>query len=284
VKKRGASVGGTWAVEIAEPGGIVKGTGLFRQKGTTVTGTVTTASGDYGPLHGTFDGEDLVLTVFNGFFIYRFDAELLPDGTLAGEFRQRISPPADWKAKRLSEKTSADAASGFGTVKPKNPDAPFVFSFPDAEGRTVSSEDPRFKGKPLVLTYMGTWCPNCHDEAPVLRDLYARYRAQGLEVVALTWEYTDEPERSRRLVAQFVARHGVNYPILFAGTTKTAATSGPRTQLDGFAGYPTTLYLDRSHRIVRVHSGFDGPATGERFAQLKKEIDETATKLVAGPP
>ena len=280
LKKPGASVGGTWAVEIAEPKGVVKGTGLFRQQGTTVTGTVTTAAGDYGPLHGTFDGEDLVLTVFNGFFIYRFDAEVLPDGTLAGEFRQRISPPADWKAKRLSEKTAADAASGFEAVKAKNPDAPFVFSFPDANGKTVSSGDPAFSGKPMVVTFMGTWCPNCHDEAVVLRDLQARYRARGLEVVALTWEYTDDIERSRRLVSQFVARHGVNYPILFAGTTKTAAASGPRTQLDGFAGYPTTLYLDRSHRIVRVHSGFDGPATGERHTRLKKEIDATVKTLL----
>jgi thiol-disulfide isomerase/thioredoxin len=280
LKKAGASVAGTWSVEIAERNGVVKGTGLFRQNGTSVTGTVTTAAGDYGPLHGTFDGEDLVLTVFNGFFVYRFDAEVLPDGTLAGEFRQRISPPADWKARRLVEKTAADAASGFGTVKAKNPDAPFVFSFLDAEGKTVSSEDPAFTGKPMIVTFMGTWCPNCHDEAVVLRDLQTRYGAQGLEVVALTWEYTDDVERSRRLVSQFVARHGVNYPILFAGTTKTAAASGPRTQLDGFAGYPTTLYLDRSHRIVRVHSGFDGPATGERYAQLKKEIDVTVKKLV----
>ena len=48
---------------------------------------MATPGGDYGPLHGTFDGEQLVLMVFNGVFIYRFDAELLPDGTLAGEFR-----------------------------------------------------------------------------------------------------------------------------------------------------------------------------------------------------
>ncbi len=95
-----------------------------------MTGTVTTASGDYGPLHGTFDGEDLVLSVFNGFFIYRFDAELLPDGTLAGEFRQRISPPADWKASRLSARTTAGAASGFETVRPKVPDVPFRLLVP----------------------------------------------------------------------------------------------------------------------------------------------------------
>ena len=280
VKRPGVSVAGTWAVEIAEPNGVTKGTALFRQKGTAVTGTVTTPSGDYGPLHGTFDGEDLVLTVFNGFFIYRFDGEWLPDRTLAGTFRSRKSPPVDWKAKRLSEKVTADAAAGFESVKPKDPSAPFKFSFPDVDGRLVSSDDPRFKGKVLVVTFMGTWCPNCHDEAPVLRELQSRYRSQGLEVVALTWEYTDDADRNRRLVKQFAERHRVSYPILVAGTTKTAATTAPRTQLSGFDGYPTTLYLDQSHRIVRVHSGFDGPAAGERHVKLKKEMEETVRKLL----
>ncbi|MGE5347329.1 MAG: hypothetical protein ACM3JH_15350, partial [Acidithiobacillales bacterium] len=47
--------------------------------------------------------------------------------------------------------------------------------------------------------------------------------------------------------------------------------------------YPTTLFLDRQHRIVKAHSGFDGPATGDRFRKLKKDWNETVRKLV-GPP
>jgi hypothetical protein len=31
---------------------------------------------------------------------------------------------------------------------------------------------------------------------------------------------------------------------------------------------------------VKVHSGFDGPATGRRFKALKKEMDETVRKLL----
>lgn len=101
VRRPGVSVAGTWAAEIAEPGGNAeKVVALFSQKGIAVTGTMATASGDYGPLHGTFDGEQLVLMVFNGVFIYRFTAELLPDGTLAGEFRSGKNPPVDWKAAR----------------------------------------------------------------------------------------------------------------------------------------------------------------------------------------
>ncbi len=275
VKKSGLSVAGTWAVEIAQPGETAENAiALLSQKGTRVTGTMATASGDYGPLHGTFDGEDLVLTVFNGVFVYRFTAELVPDGTLAGEFRSGKNPPVDWKARRQP----ADAA--FPGVKSREPEKPFVFSLRDMDGKILASADARFAGKAILVTAMGSWCPNCHDEAPVLEDLYRKYRGRGLEVVAFTYESTEDMERSRRLVGQFRKRHGVTYPILYAGTTRKASSSPLFGRVDGSRAYPTTLFLDRQHRIVRVHSGFDGPATGGRFKKLKKEWDETVRKLL----
>lgn len=275
VRRPGVSVAGTWEAEIAEPGGDAeKVVALLSQKGVAVTGTMVTASGDYGPLHGTFDGEQLVLMVFNGVFIYRFTAELLPDGTLAGEFRSGKNPPVDWKAARQT------AVAGFPGPKPKESGKPFTFVLPDMDGKPVSSADGRFTGKAMILTAMGSWCPNCHDEGPVLEDLYKKYGARGLEVVAFTYEATDDMERNRRLVAQFRKRQGVTYPILFAGTTKEAASSALFAGLDGPRTYPTTLFLDRDHRMVKVHSGFDGPATGERFRRLKKDWDETVRKLV----
>ena len=277
VRKRGVSVAGTWAAEIARPpGSPEKVVALLAQKGTSVTGTMATASGDYGPLHGTFDGEQLVLMVFNGVFVYRFTAELLPDGTLAGEFRSGKNPPVDWKA------TRQPAVADFAGPKPKEPGKPLVFSLPGLDGKPVSSSAPPFSGKAMIVTAMGTWCPNCHDEAPVLEELRRSYVGKGLEVVALTYEVSDDMERNRRLVGQFRTREGATYPILFAGTTKEAASSPFFAALDGPRVFPTTVFLDRQHRIVRVHAGFDGPATGERFRKLKDEWRETVRKLLGG--
>ncbi len=278
VRKEGVSVAGTWAAEIARPGGrIEKVVAILAQKGTAVTGTMATGGGDYGPLHGTFDGEQLVLMVFNGVFVYRFDAELLPDGNLAGEFRSGKEPPVDWRAARQT------AIAEFPGSKPKEPGKPFDFRLPELDGKPVSSSDPRFTGKVLIVTAMGTWCPNCHDEAPVLEELRKRFGPRGLEVVAFTYEANSDMERNRRLVDQFRKRDGVTYPILFAGTTKEAASSPLFAALDGPRVYPTTLFLDRQHRIVKVHSGFDGPATGELFRRLTKDWNETVRKLL-GPP
>ena len=38
----------------------------------------------------------------------------------------------------------------------------------------------------MVLTNIrGSWCPNCHDEAPILAEVYNKYRSKGLEIVAI---------------------------------------------------------------------------------------------------
>jgi thiol-disulfide isomerase/thioredoxin len=279
--KGGASIDGSWGVEMSEGKRVEKMTGVFRQKGGAVTGTLLSTTGDYGALHGTFDGERLVLSVFDGVHVYRYDAELLPDGALAGEYRSRTNPPVSWRAKRLDAASAATFLPGsFDLVKPKDPSAPYAVSFPDVEGRMVSTADARFAGRPMLVAFMGTWCPNCADEAPVLRDLYAEYRPKGLEVISLAFEYTDDVERNRRQVKRFIERFGTRHPVLLAGTTKAASASPAILPLEGWEGYPTTLFLDRRHRIVKVHSGFDGPATGERFTKLKKELVKAVEALL----
>jgi thiol-disulfide isomerase/thioredoxin len=279
--KGGASLDGSWGVEMGDGKNIEKMTGVFRQKGGAVTGTFLSTTGDYGALHGTFDGERLVLSVFDGVHVYRFDAELLPDGRLAGEYRARMNPPVSWRGKRLDAAAAATFLPGsFDIVKPRDPSQPYVVSFPDVEGRIVSTADARFGGRPMLVAFMGTWCPNCADETPFLRDLQEKYGPQGLEIVALSFEYTPDVERNRRQVKRFIERFGTRYPILLAGTTEGAPASPAILPLEGWVGYPTTLFLDRRHRVVRIHSGFDGPATGERFAKLKKEIEGAVETLL----
>ncbi|MEO8585601.1 MAG: TlpA disulfide reductase family protein [Acidobacteriota bacterium] len=282
--KGGVPLDGSWGVELLDGKKNEKLTGVFRQAGSAVTGTFLSTTGDYGSLHGTFDGEQLVLTVFDGVHVYRFDAELLPDGTLAGEYRSRTNPPVPWRGRRLDAASRETFLPGsFDIVKPRDPSAAYAVSFPDVEGRVVSTSDARFAGKPMLVAFMGTWCPNCADEAPFLRDLAAKYGPRGLAVVSLAFEYTDDVERNRRQVKRFAERFGTTHPILLAGTTKDAAASPATLPLEGWEGYPTTLFLDRRHRIVKIHSGFDGPATGERFTKLKKEI-EAAVEMLLRPP
>ena len=99
----GKSIAGAWGLEVGTaPGKVDRLTGVFSQKGAALSGTLLSITGDYGALHGWTDGETLVLTLFDGVNVYRYDGELLPDGTLVGEYRTRTNPPVAWRAKRLA--------------------------------------------------------------------------------------------------------------------------------------------------------------------------------------
>ena len=280
--KGAPSLTGDWGVEMGEGEKAERLLATFRQDGGRASGTLLGPTGDYGPMHGTWDGKALALTVFDGVFIYRLDGALDGAGALSGAFRSRRGVPTPWKARRLDAAGAAAWLPGGGSiVRAKDPEALVRFSYPSAPGKLVSLDDPEFKDKPVVVSILGSWCPNCHDEAPALEELWKRYRGKGLAVVGLSYEYTEDAERSFRQIARFRERHGVTYPVLFAGTTKAAAGMEPISRLEGWKGYPTTLFLDRSHRIVKAISGFDGPSTGARFAAQKKELEEAAKGILA---
>ena len=62
----------------------------------------------------------------------------------------------------------------------RDPNEKFTFNFPDVNGKLVSNDDPKFKGKVVLAIVTGTWCPNCHDEAQYLVQLDKKYRDKGL--------------------------------------------------------------------------------------------------------
>ena len=168
-----------------------------------------------------------------------------------------------------------------------DPTAPFRFAFPDLTGKLVSNGDPQFVGKVVILSIGGSWCPNCHDEAPFLSELYSALHARGLEVVGLMFENDPDPKVSRPRVQSFVKRYGVQYPMLIAGTTQPSPTSKTINealpQLVNFGAYPTTIFLGRDGRVRSMHAGFASPATGAEHVRLKQEMRELVERLLTEP-
>jgi peroxiredoxin len=182
--------------------------------------------------------------------------------------------------------SSAAAATGFEEAEHltsvANPSEPFRFHAKDASGALISQSDLRFRGKVVLLDIFGTWCPNCHDEAPVLQSLYAEFHARGLEIVGLSYEYVDDPARSQRLLQLYRRKYSITFPLLLAGTTDPGQIEKTLPQLRNFGAYPATFFLDRHGRVRLIHAGFSGPATG-RLDELKQSFQQTIAKLLDEP-
>jgi thiol-disulfide isomerase/thioredoxin len=279
----GPSIAGEWILRTDVSGRPPIWRLLVRQSGAEVTGAILRLDGDTGTLSGTLRDGKLVMSHFSGARAARLEATLEPDGTLHGNLNRRVNftgaRVTEARAKGIPEPPDP---SRFTSVR--DPSEPFHFRFPDADGRVISDADERFRGKVVIVNIMGSWCPNCHDETPFLVELYRKYRGQGLEIVALSFETFGDAPQDIAQIRAFARRHGVSYPILLAGMTEAGVVERTLPQIANFDAYPTSFFLGRDGRVKSVHAGFASPATGAVHVELKREIEALVARLLAEKP
>lgn len=275
----GKDVSGEWEMKVGE--GEQQKTWRFavQQKDGALTGTILTPSGDWGTMAGQFAYGKLQVNRFDVINARLFRAKLNEQDQLEGmvDLGQGDAP-----RKVIATRVSTSAPVATQNTRVQNPLEPFKFSGLDLQGKTVTSDDPRFKNKVVLMEITGTWCPNCYDEAPLLKDLYARYQSQGLEVLGLSFEYTGDTQRDLEQVKIFNQKHSIPYLMLLGGSTENNDVQQKLPQLENFGAYPTTIFIGRDGRVKKIHAGFDGPATGERHTRLKAEFEEIVKELLKG--
>ncbi|MFK8012676.1 MAG: TlpA disulfide reductase family protein [Marinicellaceae bacterium] len=273
-------VAGNWEVTFTDEDGESIAVAEFNQNDEIVTGTFLTPTGDYRYLAGTAKDNKLYLSAFDGAHAFLFDAEINDDKIINGNFWSRDSYHATWVA-QYSEDTSDFLPSSWEMNKITTNDQSVSFSFEDIQGNTVQLTDERFKNKPVLINLFGTWCPNCNDEAPVLAKFYNQYNPQGLEMVGLAFEFTEDPVRDRKQLSAFKKRHNINYPLLLAGGNDKTEATKILGFLDKVKSYPTTLFLDKNHQVVKIHTGFSGPGTGDHYLKLVEELETEIKNLLS---
>ncbi len=275
----GKDLSGEWEMKVGEGEKQRLWRLMLTQKDSALTGTILTPSGDWGTMTGEFAYGKMQVTRFDVINARLLRAHLNPQGQLEGmvDLGQGDAP-----RKVIADRVSATAPIAVQNTKVQNPTEPFKFAGLDLTGNPVNSTDPRFKNKVVIIEITGTWCPNCYDEAPLLKDLYARYQAQGLEVVGLSFEYTGDAKRDLEQVKIFNQKHGISYLMLLGGSTENDDIAIKLPQLVNFGAYPTTIFIGRDGLVKKIHAGFDGPATGARHTRLKAEFEETVKELLKG--
>jgi thiol-disulfide isomerase/thioredoxin len=254
---------------------------VVQQTGSQVSAAILRVDGDTGSMTGEFRNDRFKLSHFDG--ARASILEIVPEshGTLEVDLKGFHNPDKHFHAVRLTEaKTS-------GLPEPANPDEhtqirnwnePLRFSFPDLNGNTVSSTDARFKDKVVIVNVTGSWCPNCHDEAPFLAELYRNYHSQGLEIVALDFEEADQRKDPTRLQV-FIKKYGIDYTYLIAGEPSELQNKLP--QAVNLNSWPTTFFIGRDGRVRAIHAGFAAAASGPFNLALKKQTTEQVERLLS---
>jgi thiol-disulfide isomerase/thioredoxin len=307
------SIAGSWELPLESPS--AKGEKAFRfivqQNGAEVAASILRVDGDTGAYSGRYENGKWILSHFDGHRPGVIEVTATQEGTLQIiAHNEAIKRAIDGNDSDRKESASADnayaeqrypggsryiayrseVARAKGLPAPENYEThttvrdaheKFTFKFPDADGKLVSNEDPRFKGKVVLAIVTGTWCPNCHDEAQYLVQLDKKYRDKGLAIVALDFE---EPQQQASLAREraFVRQYGVKYTYLIAGAPAEMWEKVP--QLVNLNTWPATIFVGRDGLVKGIHSGFASPATGEFNRQLQEEFTAKVEQLLAEKP
>jgi thiol-disulfide isomerase/thioredoxin len=108
-------------------------------------------------------------------------------------------------------------------------------------------------GGPVVLNFWASWCGPCAQEAPHLTAIAEEFEEDGVVVVGVNVRDTTANAQA------FEREHGISYPSWEDPSAQIASQFGAL----GPAGLPSTMLLDREHRVV---SRFSGAVTARELA------------------
>ena len=251
---------------------------MFEQHGSKLTGTFLTTTGDLRYFEGSVKGDEFFLSAFSGSNPSLIKGKVSGNTLTAEIINARGSQPVE--GTRNEQAALPDAY----TLTKVKEGVPFDFTFPDAfTGKPVSLKDPKYQGKAVVVTILGSWCPNCLDETSFLAPWYRANRDRGVEIIGLAFERKNDPAFAKTRLEALKKRFGVDYDILFAGIADKKFASSVLPALSEVLSFPTTIYINRKGEVTKIHTGYTGPATGQYYEAFVKEFNEDIDELLGSP-
>ncbi len=281
VKKSTTNITGNWETVFSENGPedryIAKG--IFTQEGSAVTGTFRTTTGDYRYLEGTIEGDQLQLSTFDGAHAFLFTATVT-DSTLEGHFYSGNH----WKEPfRATRNETYELPEAIDLTYIKEGYDGLAFTFPETDGTMVSLSDQRYKDKVVLVQLLGSWCPNCLEESKFYVEYIKQNPNPDFEVIGIAFEYAPTQEKAFGSIQRLKDRLEIPYPIVLAqyGDSDKKLANEKLPMLNHIISYPTSIFIDKKGEVRRIHTGFNGAATGQKFIDFKEDFDQYVKSLLA---
>jgi cytochrome c biogenesis protein CcmG/thiol:disulfide interchange protein DsbE len=131
----------------------------------------------------------------------------------------------------LAGKEPLTGASGAARVN--RPAADFTLPLFGGGSVTLSS----LKGKPVIINFWASWCPPCREEAPLLEDVWRRYRDRDVIFIGVNIQ-----DRQADALA-YISEFGITYP-------NGPDTSGKISIDYGVSGIPVTFFINSDGMVV----------------------------------
>ena len=250
---------------------------IVNQSNSDIFSTIRTETGDYGYMQGKMNYNELSISNFNGSRAYLIKGKLNND-TIWGDFYRGNYGYSDFIAFKDDDFKLSDP---YGMTSLKKGYESFDFKFEDINGEIISSNDKKFEDKLILVQIMGSWCPNCIDESKYLSELNRKYK--DISIVSIAFEYTKEKSQAINNLRKIKKNLNINYDILLGGygSTDKKLILEKLNPLEKLISYPTLIVMDKNKIVRKIHTGFNGPATGDEYVKFKYNFEEFLKFLIS---
>ena len=131
------------------------------------------------------------------------------------------------------------------------------FTATDINGKELSLAD--FKGKYVLLDFWASWCVPCRAGNPHLKELYTKYKDQGIEFIGVS-----DDDRNHDAWHKAVEKDGLPWRHVLRGLDMEKRMNNEPNEEDisekyGIHTLPTKILIDRSGKIIGRYSEEEAP-------------------------
>jgi thiol-disulfide isomerase/thioredoxin len=134
-----------------------------------------------------------------------------------------------------------------------------------ADGKPVDFAS--LKGKYVLLDFWGSWCRPCRASHPHLKELYAKYKDKGFEIIGIALEHSKSLDDDRKTWQTAIEQDGLTWMQVLDNENLDKFNSVQQWEVTAF---PTKILLDRDGNIIGryVGTGNGSAAFGEKLEEL----------------
>jgi thiol-disulfide isomerase/thioredoxin len=146
---------------------------------------------------------------------------------------------------------------GMGDIAP-----PLTLPRVDGKGERSLAD---LRGKVVLVDFWATWCKPCEMTIPVQKRLYAKYAAQGFDVLSIN---TDQGADAAERAAAYVKGMGMPWPVV-------RDEAGAMGDLFRVTSIPHMVIVDRQGMVRKVNIGLIS------ISKLEEDLDEAIRTALA---